>query len=325
MGKLFKVLLLGIGICLVFSDVLLADDPLSFPIPIDVNILTAYTFNVKVRNISNDAEAGLSFSPAGVTTAAPWRVSDQYLDIEYSSNAGSWGIKIITDNLTAWPAMAGNPISCGEPYDKDTTVPPDGVMDSYIDVDGDGDPDNGNWEDDDEILSYAGIVNIGAGNLINPTLRAALGWQVYADKVAKPANPTDASYGGNPYSSAWAYLSDESNNVMDTNGTRKQKPAPGVGDMLAGDEGITTGTTADGKTIYNYALVAYGGVGQALAQHPAADPKVANDTDGDGAYDIAVYLTARFASSDYSTGSKVDFVLPGGSYSAKLYVEIVQE
>lgn len=323
MSKIFKVAVLAMALGIICAGSAIAQPPDPIPIDIDIIIGEVLYLDAQARNISNDAPAAISFNTA-VTIADPWRTSDQYIYVEYTANTATWGVRIITDNETAWPAMAGNKLACGEPYDTDTTIPPDGIPDVVSAA-------NQNWGDGDEILSFAGLVNTSA--LINPTMRASLGWQVYADKVVKPANPTDDSFGGNPYSSPWAYLSDKSNHVMADDGTRKKDPATGA-DVLAGDEKVVTGTTADGEYIFSYSLIGYGGVGQALAQHPAADPKVANDNnnptvtpgkDGAGKYDVAVYLAARFASTDYSGAAPVDFVLPGGSYSAKLYVEMLLE
>lgn len=187
---------------------------------------------------------------------------------------------------------------------------------------------DGDWNNGNEILSYSGLINTDpAIYTTNPSMRAALGWQVYdVAPGSTPSNPTDASF-SNPetWDSDWAYLADKSNHVADADGVR-------AGTVL--DEGIITGTTPSGDNIYNYALIAYGGIGQGLAQHPMNDTngdripeaKSASDNDNDGKLDAAVYLAARFANTDYSDPDNPQhFVLPGGTYSTRLYIELIHE
>lgn len=337
MSKLYKLVVLITALSLAPYGAVIAEPVQDFEaIPITVGITTVSELTVLVKNIVGDAVAGLSFSAAGVTTGNPWRVSDQYLDVEYSCNVASWGIRIITDNITdlvsiaGYVGVAGDTIACGELYDADTDG--DGVNDSYGDgPDADLLPDIPNnpasWGDGDDILAYSGLINTGEVvkplDTQNPKMRASLGWQIYANKLAaKPPNPAIDDVSG-AYNGPWAYLADKSDNVTLTNGTRKMN---GANPAELGDELIVTGETAGGELVYNYTLLAYGGIGQALAQHPALDPKEADDTDTDGKLDVIVYLAAKFANTDYSDpANPKDFVLPGGSYQSTIYVELIHQ
>lgn len=290
--------------------------PTSDSVPVDVNIalLNPNSGNVDVtaRNISNDAEAPISFSITGVNLANPathWVVSDQYLKILHSNQwNASWGLRTYTDNKTVYPAMAGNPIEPGT---------------------------NGKYGDGDDVLTYGGLVH--TGKLNDPTLRAPLGWVVYKDKIAnagKPPTPTgEASFNTeipkndktNDWKSQWAYVSEKGDSLpADFNKiswpTYNDKNGNGQQDA---DEPTVTA--------FNYNLIAWGyPLATALAQHlPAADgPDSDTEPDlksGDG--DIAVYVTARFVSKNYSidTLNGTAFILPAGNYNTTIWVELIHE
>lgn len=304
MKRLTKVLVLIVALSTALNGTVFAALSDTVPVSVVIPLLGAASVDVTVRNISNDALAApenLTFSLVGIDAAAPatyWRISSQYLKIVYSSTwNATWGMRVYTDNKTVYPTLVGKPIKTG--------------------------PDNA-WGTADDVLTYAGLVN--TGKLDNPTLRVDLGWQVYTNKVAgnvPPATPAsdDADFkSGTPadetddWKSNWAYISDKSNVA-----------AAAFNDVASYNDANANGKQdANEPTIYNYNLVAWGGIGPVgLAQHPAAagNPPAAKAGDGD----IPVYIAARFVSTDYTFDPDANFVLPAGNYATTVVLEMVYE
>lgn len=320
MKRLIKFLALVVGFSLATSGLALADNPTSIPIDVNIGELGEASLDVAVRNITGDAVAGVSFNLDGLDPNDKtkfWKVSDQYLDVRYSVSWNAiWGVRIYTDNTGAggWPDMAAKLTNPNE------------------DVDNDGDP----WNDGDEAVTYGGLIY--TNDLTKVIFRASLGWQVRIDKVAKPLAPIDDQFDNgttfdysDDYDMDWAY-------IMDKNDNNPVEPID-FNQIDTGyiDENGNGTQDKDEPYTYNPHVVAYGWIGQGLAQHPHMpdvngdgkwDPKKANDAyvDDNYDYDIAVYLAARFVSTDYwADPAGLNFVLPTGNYSAKMYVDLIHE
>ena len=137
------------------------------------------TFTVTPRNISDNTTAsGIAFGTV-VVGATPWVRAPQYLRIQYQSNQASWAVRILTNNRSSFPGMAGR-------ITNDNGTP-------------------GNPADDQ--LNYAGMIG---STPADPNNRVSLGWQVYKDNVVGgPAAPPDTDVGG-LWNSPWAFVADAS-------------------------------------------------------------------------------------------------------------------
>lgn len=136
------------------------------------------TMTVTARNVSdNSAAAGIAFG-AVVLGATPWKVAPQYLRIVHSNNNANWAVRILTNNRSAFPTMAGKVLD-----PKTATT------------------------DQDDILGYGGLIGT---NPSDPNDRVTLAWQVYKDPVVGgPVAPPDTSVGG-AFNSPWAFMADAS-------------------------------------------------------------------------------------------------------------------
>lgn len=139
---------------------------------------TVTSLTVTPRTIVGNAVTG-GFDFGTVSGSAAWKVAPQYLQIQHQSNQASWAIRILTNNRSLFPAMAGKITSDN------------------------GTPNN----PDDDRLGYSGLVG---SNTADPNNRVPLGWQAYKNPVSGgPATPTDADVGGT-FNSPWAFLADAS-------------------------------------------------------------------------------------------------------------------
>lgn len=269
-------------------------------ITVGVDVIGSTSLTVRTRNVSNNAivtPSALNFNLGAVAlppAGNPWVVSDQYIQIVYSSNYGLWGVRIVTDNE-------------GLEGDANDTI--DSIAGSRI-----GPGPDGIWGNADDILAYSGLLSL--SEILkplasqDPSNRAPVAWQVFAAKPAAITAPTsvinaDGSLGDGTtigdWNDDWAYLADKND-----------------GDYNAA---ILEDADGDGQVddlTYSMVVVGGGGGGGSLAQHPVASPKL-----GDG--DIAVNIAARFANTNYGGASPVPYILGAGNYKASLYVELIHE
>ena len=262
---------------------------------------------------------------ASATRTNSWIRADQYAHIEFDCdyNAGYWGLRIITDNLTDTVAVDGD-----EPVGVD---------------DGSGN------------MSYGGVIKVTLddyGNITSvtddPARRIALCWQVYnqndAVTIASVVAPTVSDDDGNGiyeddnvstnwYEGDWAYVGDKSDDNL---------------------EDAVYYTNDDGYDVANYNTIAYGVYTywffRWLVPHPE-DPDPYNvgdmedrviydlddiDVGGDGqtetGWDIYVFLAGRFWNTAYADVDGDDvtdiseyFQLPNGDYETTIYIEIFHE
>ena len=138
------------------------------------------TLTVTPRNISdNTTAAGIAFGTVTPSPTTPWVRAPQYLRIQYQSNQASWAVRILTNNRSSFPSMAGRIVNDN------------------------GTPTNPN----DDQLNYAGMIG---SNAADPNDRVSVGWQVYKDNVVGgPATPLDTDVGG-LWNSPWAFVADAS-------------------------------------------------------------------------------------------------------------------
>lgn len=315
MGKLIKSIVAGICVLSMATWGVPAWGDLidSENIPVSVTISPSGTGDITVTLIdiaSGSTASSLSFDTSSVSLSSPWVASNEYLRVVYSSTYNAtWGLRIVTDNE---------------------------------DLEGDSD------DDIDRIAAcpdasgndlYSGLVVLDEAD---PSQRAPWAWQVNVDPLSGfPTVPIvsiepDTTRGGSvvvdndgdadgdgsadddspdtvgPWNAAWAYIgdkNDETYNGVDSSGN----------DVIL-EDGDGDGYVDD--PIYAMVLVGPSGGGSStLAQHPQK-----SDAAGDG--DIDIYLTARFANTNWGTSSTDEpfaFVLPSNTYSASLYLELIYE
>jgi hypothetical protein len=289
MSKVFKFFALCVSVVFLASSSLYAE-VIDVPVNITINVVLAgsSSMTVTTRNVVGDAlvaPSALNFSGAaaiGLPPANPWVVSDQYIRVQYSSNYGLWGVRIVTDNEDLE----------GDANDTVDTIA-SAVAAPSVAISG--------------LLNLAEIVKPLASQ--DPSVRAPWAWQVFADTQPLITSPSssigvtgaleDSNVGA--WNANWAYIADKND---------------------TGYSGaILVDADADGQVddpTYGMVVVGGGSGGGALAQHPAASPK-----NGDG--DIAVYISARFANTNFGGATPAPYLLPAGSYSTSLYVELIHE
>lgn len=295
MGKLlYKITVLAFAVSLATAVPVRAEviDATEGPIVVSITIPAVTSFSVETYNVVGDAlvdPLALNFDPSGIALPPgnSWVVSDQYLKVVYSSNYGLWGVRIVTDNEDL-EADADDIVQ----RIAGAKIKP-GVLPG--------------WNDGDEVLAYSGLVVL---DNPDPSQRAPWAWQVFASTQPAVTPPTtgtnadgslnDGAFNGE-WNDDWAYIADKNDDGY-------------TGAIL--EDGDLDGSVDD--PTYFMAVTGTGGGGGSLAQHPALDPKP-----GDG--DIVIYISARFANTNWGGPAPVNFLLPAGSYDASLYVELVHE
>lgn len=320
MSKFFKLVALVVCGAFLFAGTSYAGVDISWDIDIGIEIEPDVTLDITVIDIATGGVAtSISFPGADSVPdfTDSWRVAGEYLDVEYSSNYGSWGVRIVGDNA----ALLNSIISPNEvQYTNDEANAYFAGLEMDIDpVDGVADT-----------LGYAGLVRTDVDDIndcawANPSNRVALGYTVQVDPSGlgvSPAVPTctetddgdgdyyleDVSIGG--YGELWGYIGD--------------KTLYAVGD--AGGTNIFDNSIFlynDGNNnIYNDNLVVFGG-GQGGGSISSHNP-LADYTDGDS--DIAVYLAGRFANTDWDDPDvPFIFALGAGDWGTRLMVELMNE
>lgn len=316
MSKLFKILSLIFALTLMTSQVFAATTTgASVPITVSVTMPASGTGTLAatIRNRSDNATAAsLAFTAGSATLSAPWVASSQYLDVVYSATYNAtWGVRIVTDN---------------EDLEADTNNTIDSIAAAYDDT-------------AKTQTNYGGLLNTAeiakAVASQDPSKRATLAWQVYAStttSITAPTSTVTTTTGGNyladknatatnytqadtiggtaeGWRAAWAYIVDRNNSTFKDDILEAASPNPGPVDDLT----------------YPMVVVgASGGGNGSLGQHPSAtgSPVRPGDTTG-----IAVYLAARFANTNWGAAAANPFayVLPAGTYSASMYIELIHE
>lgn len=288
------------------------------------------TLSVSVLNWNGTpAVNGIQFPVTEATLEDPWVRSHQYLYVTYNSDEDVWGIRIVTKNRGVFVGMAPKILGIGSGADNirgtadDTWRPgPDGIWDTADDVWGYGSDGIPGTNDDTVCTSFGGLIDPATKN--NPNYRADLAWQVYKDPVY-PSEPHAIYYaswgswygywnvGSNPvfYSGAyrypyqWAYVVD-SNNYW--NGT-----------LAISNNYVCYDPQPPVAWNARYEMIVIGSpLTKDLTQYPPA--RQTNPPRRPGDCDIAVYLAACFGiMENYQCTS----LLPAGSYSASLYIELI--
>lgn len=179
MSKVLRLIALCTAGIFLFSGTPYAEVvDVTVPITIGATIGAVASLTVTPVTIATGLNAaGISFTSPG---AATWTVANEYLRVVYNCNYPLWAVRIVTNNVAAFPGMAAKPVDLNG----------DGV------VDGD---------------SYSGLID--AATQDNPENRANLTWQVYVDPTGAGALD-DATVGGT-WNSNWAYVADVSNTGYD--------------------------------------------------------------------------------------------------------------
>lgn len=237
-----------------------------------------------------------------VRTTDPWRLSNQYIKVRYGSNYGSWGVRIITDNI---PRLTGAQIL--DPA-AGSFVRGDRITVSSVDY-----------------YQYSGLI----GSLStwgNPHMRATLAFQVHQNPLAiamYPTAPTSSiisdvdgqhiqDSGVGAYGQPWGYIGDK---------TFRRRNADGSVGADAFDDRIYIGLDILGRRMYNDNLILYGGPGTSggtLSSHIPVAGAI-------GDYEIAVYLAGRFASTDYGATPDSVFTLPPDTYGTRIWIELLHD
>lgn len=311
MSKLLKVFMVGLttlSMC-AYGAIGMADVDIQRPVDIGALMPAVGSTTLDISLVGGD----LSFDVAAVTIAAPWVRAAGYVRVQYSStrNAAYVGVRIVSRNAEI--TETGDIAACVAP--------------AMVDSDNDG-------ANDDE--SYSGLLfrgDLDAGTAgEDPSKRAALAWQVFVDPpagitVPRVAVGPDPILGGTvirdesdvtradsvgSWNAAWAYLGDvDDDNFVDTVWNVANPLDPN-------DDGPSYSIIVSGFT---------GPDGGYLAQHPRSNP--AHDPrPADG--DICVYLAGRFANTNWGIAAVPPpapraYVLPGGNYDARLYVEMIYD
>lgn len=217
----------------------------------------------------------------------PWVHSPQFMRIKYSSTQNTWGIRLYTDNNTDIGGI--------KPKILKADPGPDGKLGTT----------------DDIILStsYGGLINPATKG--NPYMRAMQAWQVFKDPVYQP-DPIDKDFfgewnvGGN-WTDDWAYVIDKSDYAdgkQAIGGVYYPPPAPSYS--------------------AKYEMIAFGEkVVMFLAQHPVVSGSQTNPDPKKGDDDIVVYFSACFAAPSEEVKGNFDGIIPLGTYSTKIYIELI--
>lgn len=272
------------------------------PITVTVGISGSTSLAVTTCNISDDAAIGPALNFSGIggrglpPAGNPWVVSDQYIRIQYSSNYGSWGIRIVTDN---------------EDLEGDANDTIDSIAGSDIDP-----------SPAVTTLAYSGLLSLSEIRRPiasqDPSKRAPWAWQVFGSTRPAVTSPTsligasgalaDGTTIGD-WDDDWIYIADKNDEGY-------------TGDILVDAD-------SDGqRDDLNYGMIVVGSGpgGGGMAQHPAAAGSPHPRRPGDG--DIAVYIAARFANTNWgdpAAPTPTPYLLGADDYSATLYVELVHE
>ena len=133
----------------------------------------------------------IAFGAVTVGTT-PWRVAPVYLRVLHSNNNNNWAVRILTNNRSLFPTMAGK------------------VLDAKVLAD-----------TSDDILGYGGLIG---STPTDPNDRVTLAWQIYKDPVVGgPVAPADSAVGG-AFNSAWAFMADASDCPSTSTNCRSATP-----------------------------------------------------------------------------------------------------
>lgn len=331
MSKIFKFCAVVISAVFLLSGTILAEHvDKDWFFDIGINVAGSTDLTVTVLDIADGAITtdGINFLTDDATLDNPWVKSKERLNIGYSSNYGTWGLRIMTDNITYLgllttlqftdPTAVG--YLAGERYLETT-------------MGGLNDPVPAGY-----YYRFAGMHRKDVTPLQwkNPNLVSILGWQPMADPLPVTQYPTipdcDTVAAPAPHTGLifedvgieteigqgelWAYVADK----ISYKDTSQVPGTPGNPDPTTPyfDGRVYQGTVG-GLNVFNYNLIAFGtGVGGGYMQVP--------EVAGDG--DIAVYLTARFGYTDWgeTPNSQCNvYTLGAGSYGTRLIVELVNE
>lgn len=314
MSRFFKSVVAGIlvlSVCAFGTSVWADDLPINGSVPIGVNMPIQISGNLLVTVIDGDGDGNqaIGFDPTGVTLDQPWRTSEDYIEVGFQADGNvDWAVKIVTDNVNYLEAVNGG--------DYQGAVPGEDQ-----DSDGDGNVDS---------VSYGGMIRVANGTITaNPSERVTLGWQVYDSPTAIAVPVADDFTMPEGWNSNWAYLADLSSHAIGQ--------APNW-------DWISVLNQNTGKLEYNYSLCVVGGaiLSEVRGFHPF-------DLDADGehdktltkinqsginpyAKDVYIYLAGKFSNTFYfDTNGDGDIdtvnesILPGGSYSTNMYVNMFIE
>lgn len=315
MNRLFRIFILVMAMQVVFVHVSWAetrDDSDTFSASAEITGSGTVDASL-VSIVAGGPVTEITFRDlATITPANPWRSANQYIGIRYNSNWASWGVRVLTDNIPFLGAVLSPSTDLnfikGDKIDIDPTA-------------------TTAWR-----YAYSGLIG-SRSNWTNPHMRATLGFQVYGNPLAAgtyPAVPTvtigatvapeptgtkitDVGVGG--YGIPWGYIGDKTVRLV------------GAGDTVGADAfdgNIYLGLTTDvpPRRMYNDNLIVYGSGagGGTLSSHRIGSVSESGDND------IAVYLSARFANTDWGrTPSVAPFALPADTYRGRIVVEIVHE
>jgi hypothetical protein len=238
---------------------------------------------------------GIQFTAGDATIDAPWVHSPQYVRVIYSSDEAIWGVRLVTNNEGAFGQVYPKPINKG--LDNQWEWEKTGLT-AYQYV-------NGIWQTGDDSVSFAGLIDNATKG--NPSFRAKLAWQVYANPVPSPS-PIFKNWqgvwnvGGN-WNDDWAYVIDRSD---------KWNGQSSV-------DGVFEPNTWNAK----YDMVAVGTpLTNNLTQHPVVSGSKANPDPKYGDGDIAIYFAGCFG---LMQDNAYIGLLPAGSYTTALYVQLIHE
>lgn len=252
---------------------------------------------------------GISFDPSSAALTDPWLVSPQYLRVQYSAtyNSVNCGVRIVTDIASKLTLVGSETVAN---YMAPATSA-DGKS-LYSGLIYQPDLDLGVTGEDPSrrvVLAWQVYSNPPTGNRTKP--KSTVVANVLTDYTAPTGTPPKSNFADADYAktvglwnSAWAYISDKSDQGFPS----------GVWDYAS--SGVTYPIIVSGIRDTSYGN---------LSQHPvesvdASTNPIARPADGD----IAVYLAARFANTNYGS-TPFAYMLPAGTYTNKLYVEMLHE
>ncbi|GEM_PF-6254302 len=153
--------------------------------------------------IGSNAPQALNWGAVtGVTPTVPWKVAPQYMAITHSSNAANWAIRVLTNNKSAFPTLAGK------------------VLDAKVIAD-----------PNDDILGYAGMIG---STPADPNNRIPWVWQAFQNTLAAaPTAPVDNNDNGTiepnevggEFNAPWAFIADLSDCPSTATNCRSAAPA----------------------------------------------------------------------------------------------------